>query len=184
MSADEVARQNSEIIGHARSLLRGLPEPRLRIAAYHAGDREPGGKLLVDTLYDDGHEVLLPISGERGELTWARYRGPEETAPGRLGISEPTGERFGTEALTECAVVFVPALGVTPDGVRMGKGGGYYDRTLSQLPDNGPLTVVLLYDAEITESIPTEAHDIAVAAAITPQGLISFPGNADGSPAV
>ncbi|WP_038573289.1 5-formyltetrahydrofolate cyclo-ligase [Corynebacterium doosanense] len=175
----EVDRQNSEIIAHARELLRGLPEPRLRIAAYHAGEREPGGKLLVDSLYGDGHEVLLPISGERGELTWARYQGPEATAPGRLGISEPTGERLGTDALAECAVIFVPALGVTPGGVRMGKGGGYYDRTLSQLPDNGPLTVVLLYDAEITDTIPTEAHDFGVAAAITPRGLMSFPGNQD-----
>lgn len=180
MPAEDVDRQNSAVIGHVRALLHGLPEARLRVAAYHAGDREPGGKMLVEALYDDGYEVLLPISGERGELTWARYQGPDAVVPGRLGISEPTGERLGAEALADCAVIFVPALGATPAGVRMGKGGGYYDRTLADLPDNGPLTVVLLYDAEITPSIPTEAHDMAVSVAITPRGLVSFDGNHGG----
>lgn len=178
MNEDELERQNSAIIRHVLELLRSRPEPNLQVAAYSASEREPGGAGLVPALAEAGFPILLPISGDKGQLSWAKYRGPEDTTPGRLGISEPTGERFGTEAVAANSVILVPALGVTSQGVRMGKGGGYYDRTLAELPDSGPLTVVLLFDDEITDSIPVEDHDMGVDAAITPKGLLSFPGNA------
>lgn len=177
MSAEELARQNRLIIHHALELLRARPQGPLRLAAYHAGASEPGGPELVEALREAGHDILLPLSGDNGVLRWARYQGEDSVAPGRLGIPEPTGESVSSVALADCEIIFVPALGVTSRGIRMGKGGGYYDRTLADLPDNGPLAVALLFDGEIDDSIPAEAHDFPVHAAITPKGLAHFPGN-------
>lgn len=177
MNPAERERQNRAVIDHVIALLRCRPEPDLVLAAYDAQATEPGGTGLISALADEGHELLLPVSGDDGQLFWARYLSAAHTARGRLGIAEPTGPRLGTDAVAAASVILVPALGVTSAGVRMGKGGGYYDRTLAELPDSGPLTVVLLYDGEITDSIPTEAHDMPVDAAITPRGLVSFVGN-------
>jgi 5-formyltetrahydrofolate cyclo-ligase len=66
-------------------------------------------------------------------------------------------------------VVLVPALAVDRRGRRLGRGGGYYDRTLASLA--GPAYAVV-YDDEVVEEVPVEPHDVAVAGALTPSGLV------------
>jgi len=58
---------------------------------------------------------------------------------------------------------------VSFSGVRLGRGGGSYDRALARVPDGVP-TVALLYDDEIEPDVPAEAWDVPVSAAITPSG--------------
>ena len=80
--------------------------------------------------------------------------------------------RLGVDAVREASLVIVPAVAVDRSGVRLGRGGGSYDRVLARL-DRVTLTVALLYDGELVESVPAEPHDRAVQAAITPSGGLS-----------
>ncbi|NYV75509.1 5-formyltetrahydrofolate cyclo-ligase, partial [Streptomyces sp. UH6] len=61
-------------------------------------------------------------------------------------------------------------------GMRLGRGGGSYDRVLARLAAAGatPALVVLLYDTELRDTVPTEPHDRPVTAAATPSGLHPF----------
>ena len=70
-------------------------------------------------------------------------------------------------------VVLLPGLAVDGRGLRMGRGGGSYDRALSRVPV-GTFTCVLLHDGEVLDVVPGEAHDRAVAAAVTPGRLHLF----------
>jgi 5-formyltetrahydrofolate cyclo-ligase len=58
-------------------------------------------------------------------------------------------------------------------GVRLGRGGGSYDRALSRVGPNVP-TVALLHDGELRDDVPAEPHDRPIRFAVTPSGLISL----------
>ena len=89
-------------------------------------------------------------------------------APGALGIAEPVGARFNSNVLRSCRVVIVPALGVGRDGMRLGKGAGYYDRALAGL--DVP-TVAVVYEREFVAAVPHDPHDVPVNAVITERGV-------------
>ena len=70
------------------------------------------------------------------------------------------------------SVVLVPALAVDRRGVRLGRGGGYYDRSLSLRRPDAHL-VAVVRDEEIVEEVPSEAHDVRMTHALTPrQGVV------------
>ncbi len=94
-----------------------------------------------------------------------------------MALFEPSGERLGPDAVTAADVVLLPGLAVDGRGMRLGRGGGSYDRVLARLERVGahPALVVLLYDSEVVDHVPTEAHDRPVRAAVTPSGLHRFP---------
>ncbi|MCO7197344.1 5-formyltetrahydrofolate cyclo-ligase, partial [Pseudonocardia sp. McavD-2-B] len=68
-------------------------------------------------------------------------------------------------ALASAGLVVVPALAVDRRGRRLGRGGGFYDRTLA-LAAPGALLVVPLHDGELLDDVPAEDHDVAVGAAV------------------
>ena len=138
------------------------------VAAYIGLPGEPGGHELVQRL-SVVSEVWLPISLDGGCLRWSRFTEWEHLTTGAYGILEPSGSQVSHPP---CDVVFVPALGVTPTGVRLGKGGGYYDRFLSSsdLP-----CVALVYSWEVREDIPQEPHDLSVNVIMTESELLEVP---------
>lgn len=138
--------------------------------AYVPMGTEPGSLDLVDALVAAGHEVLLPVvPAEVGPLDWALYRGPDDLGPGPLGLREPLGPRRGPTAIGFARMVLVPGLAADPRGRRLGRGGGYYDRTLDLAAAGTPL-VVVLYDEELLSEVPAEPHDRTVTGALTPGG--------------
>lgn len=140
------------------------------MAAYVSLPEEPGTRALLSALHGRGVRVLLPVLLAAGDLDWAAYEGPAALTPGRWGLLEPGGPRLGSAALAEADVVLVPGLAADRCGHRLGRGGGSYDRTLARLPPQR-LTVVLLFDEELLDHVPVEAHDVRVRAALTPSGL-------------
>jgi 5-formyltetrahydrofolate cyclo-ligase len=67
--------------------------------------------------------------------------------------------------------VIVPALAVDRRGVRLGRGGGSYDRALSRVPVGTPI-VAALYDGELLDALPADPHDVRVTGVATPAGLV------------
>lgn len=146
-----------------------------RVTAYVPVGREPGGpdlpEALVGALAAAGSEgrLLLPVLQTDLDLDWAVYRGPGSlTAAGR-GMREPAGARLGRDAIRLAELVVVPALAVDRRGVRLGRGGGSYDRALARV-DPRTLSVALLYDGELVEDLPSTGHDVPVRGVITPEG--------------
>lgn len=63
-------------------------------------------------------------------------------------------------------LVVVPALAYDPQGNRLGRGGGYYDRFLEKVRAS-VATVGLVFDQQIVDSVPVKPHDIAVDIVVT-----------------
>ncbi len=160
-----------------------LPElARARtVAAYVSVGGEPGTLALLDALRARGVRVLLPALLPDNDLDWGEYAGPDSLARvrhgGKMALFEPSGPRLGPDAVTDADVVLLPGLAVDARGMRLGRGGGSYDRVLARLERTGarPRLVVLLYDTEVVARVPAEAHDRPVHAVVTPSGVRRFP---------
>jgi 5-formyltetrahydrofolate cyclo-ligase len=147
------------------ALLQRLSTVRA-FAAYVPEETEPGYGRLPAAYTQLGARVLLPVVPPAGsELAWAVDTG--RLAPGRFGLLEPVGPRLGPTAIGTADVIVVPALAVARDGVRLGRGGGYYDRALRHArPD--AVVVALVFDDELLDELPFEPHDHRVDAVVTP----------------
>lgn len=143
------------------------------VAAYVSIGTEPGTSWLLDGLVGAGKRVVLPVLLPDGDLDWAAYAGESSLAPARYGLLEPTGRRLGVDSIGTADAVVVPGLAVSPTGLRLGRGGGSYDRALGRVPV-GTFTCVVLYDGETGLRVPAEPHDREVTAAVTPSGLTRF----------
>ncbi|WP_328904363.1 MULTISPECIES: 5-formyltetrahydrofolate cyclo-ligase [unclassified Streptomyces] len=156
----------------------GLPElaGARTVAAYVSVGREPGTRALLDALRARGVRVLLPVLLADNDLDWAAYEGAEGLAKAGRGLLEPTGERLGPDAVLEADAVLLPGLAVDARGMRLGRGGGSYDRVLARLTAAGarPALIVLLYANEVTARVPAEPHDFPVNAVVTPEGPRRF----------
>jgi 5-formyltetrahydrofolate cyclo-ligase len=156
----------------ATPLPLGLPST---VCAYWPVGAEPGSPALLDGLVRRGCRVLLPVVRPRGPLDWAEYTGPGSLRAGPIGLREPTGPLLGRAAIATAVLVLVPALAVDRHGVRLGRGGGYYDRTLPLAAPGTPL-VAIVRDDEVLASLPAQPHDVPVTAALTPgRGLLPLP---------
>jgi 5-formyltetrahydrofolate cyclo-ligase len=164
---------------------RALELPELAhartVAAYVSVGSEPGTRALLDALRARGVRVLLPALLPDNDLNWGEYAGPGSLARvqhgGKMALFEPSGARLGADAVTAADVVLLPGLAVDARGMRLGRGGGSYDRVLARLERAGahPRLVVLLYDTEVVAQVPAEAHDKPVHAVVTPSGVRRFP---------
>ena len=161
---------------HAVSdLLMTAPEVRraATVAAYVSVGREPGTGVLLDALRAAGKRVILPLLQPDNDLDWAAYTDAEGLASAGRGLLEPTGPPLGAEAIATADVVVVPGLAVDHTGLRLGRGGGSYDRALGRVPV-GTFTCVVLNDDEVLDVVPAAAHDRRVTAAVTEQRLLRF----------
>ncbi|MFD5061988.1 5-formyltetrahydrofolate cyclo-ligase [Streptomyces sp. NPDC058394] len=146
------------------------------VAAYVSVGREPGTRALLDALHARGVRVLLPVLLPDNDLDWAAYEGGDSLVPAARGLLEPDGPRLGPDAVLDADVVLLPGLAVDGRGMRLGRGGGSYDRVLARLATAGahPALVVLLYDNEVVAQVPVEPHDHPVDAVVTPAGARRF----------
>ncbi|HET9171300.1 MAG TPA: 5-formyltetrahydrofolate cyclo-ligase [Actinospica sp.] len=169
--------------------LRLLADPRLTsadtVAAYWPLGTEPDTRALIEGLLERNVRVLLPVLLADRDLDWARYDGdPDALRDGGAGTRRPPGTTLGTDVVLRADAMIVPALAVTAAGVRIGRGGGSYDRVLARIAaarEAGrptPWTCALLYEDELgtLDQDAVEAHDRAVDAACTASRLVAFGG--------
>jgi 5-formyltetrahydrofolate cyclo-ligase len=152
-----------------RDALLSLPELQMAgtVAVYYSVGFEPETRGLVFGLWKRGTYVVLPVLREDGDLDWASFEGPESMVPGPRGLLEPGESRRGVAAVARADAVLVPALAVDRAGNRLGRGGGSFDRALARVGPLVPL-IALLYDDELVDHLPAEAHDVPVRAVVRP----------------
>ncbi len=134
------------------------------IACYLATKSEPDTLSLLEALYPD-YDFLIPrmdfisCQGDLDQPSWSSYD-PILRYRGRYGIDEIDSPHLGVEAISRAHLIIVPALAVGPDGSRLGRGGGWYDRAL--VHRNPKSTIVALIGADEYRPIASYPHDIPV----------------------
>lgn len=116
-----------------------------------------------------GHALVLPRFRDRASpMEFARFTDPfgeSDLEVGPFGVLQPgiDAERLDPD------VIFVPLLGFTADGGRIGQGGGHYDRHLAAR--SGITAIGMAWDAQLVDALPLEEHDARLDAVVTPTRL-------------
>jgi 5-formyltetrahydrofolate cyclo-ligase len=170
--ARRAERTDAERAAAADALTAALL-PRLAgfgtIAAFSPEPSEPGAGRLPAAYAELDARVLLPVVPPTGrEMEWAERT--DRLLPGRYGLLEPLGPRLPPTELGEAELVVLPAVAISRDGVRLGRGGGYYDTSLACHARPDAVLVALAFDDELLDELPDEPHDRKVTAVVTPSG--------------
>lgn len=143
------------------------------VACYVARPDEPATADLLSALRDAGVQVLLPVLTR--EPDWAWFAGLDQLTPGPFGIGQPTGVRLGASALALADVIWLPGLAGTTSGVRLGTGGGWYDRALLHARPDAPRGL-LLFDDEVRDHLPQDPWDQPIDLIVTERRTITCGG--------
>lgn len=140
----------SRVLGAAPEILNA----RI-IASFQSYGDEPDTFDLHSALRSAGKQVLLPRMNPDKSLTWLL-----------------DGTEVDDALLQKIDVVIVPALAIDMRGVRLGQGGGSFDRALPNLPG---WKVALIDNISLsTADLPEDAHDVRVDAVATELGITRF----------
>jgi 5-formyltetrahydrofolate cyclo-ligase len=146
-----------------------------RIAVYAALPSELDSAPLIELAARRGCRVYLPRIDRRRRSRAMRFvelNGPLRA--NRLGIGEPEGA--ATIAARWLDLIFLPLVGFDAHGLRLGTGGGFYDRALAfrdlRRAWHKPLLVGFGYAFQQLERITAAPHDVALDAVVTDRGFI------------
>lgn len=135
------------------------------IACYASRSEEPSTDALRVALREAGAQVLLPrVEGD--DLVWCVEDPQAELQVNAWGIPEPVAPPSDLAP----AAWIIPGLAIDSDGYRLGQGGGFYDRYLADLPDDGRGPIIaVVFEHEVVPELPREDHDHPVDVVITPE---------------
>lgn len=148
---------NEATQGVCHRLVADLPVSGGPVAGFWPIGSELDVRPVLRRVADAGGVAALPVSGPKGTPLVFRVWDPAvPLVDGRFGIAEPDQTR--PEVVPR--VVLVPLLAFDRRGMRLGYGGGYYDRTLALLRQRGGVLAIGVAFAglEVTE-VPADEND-------------------------
>jgi len=143
------------------------------VAMYVSVNNEPDTLAAISALKSKGVRILLPKLGPGLSRMWAEYVDDDLVidAPGRPPA--PRGEALPSEAVEDADVIVVPALAVDPSGIRLGQGGGWYDRIL-KLNVTDKVGAVIYPWEHVTDPLPSDEQDVHVSWVLHPDEIIKI----------
>ena len=148
------------------------------IAIYLTNDGELNTQPLIEWLWSAGKTVYLPVMHpfQSGYLLFQRYQISTPMHINRFGIAEPKLDCSAICPVAQLSLICLPLVAFDDKCHRLGMGGGFYDRTLSQLsqlsPASGrlakPILLGLAHPCQQVESLPQQPWDVPLDAILTP----------------
>ena len=131
------------------------------VMAYVSLPGEPDTRLILEDAAAHGKTVLLPRCTGPDRMEALRFPGWDKMEKSRMGIPEPPES---AEETPEADLILVPCMTVSPDGVRLGHGAGYYDRFLAKRKAE---TVCLCFRQLVRDLVPAGPEDYRIGLVIT-----------------
>ena len=154
-------------------LARLFPDPVGKVAAlYHGLGSELSPLILGDWLREVGWTLALPavVDADAHRMVFRAWPPGEPLVHDKIGLRAPSANN----QVLEPDLVIAPLLAFQRDGVRLGQGGGYYDRALEALRARKPLFVLgVAYGGQQAENLPHEPHDQRLDAILTEKEYIA-----------
>jgi len=158
----------------AQAFLAAIVLPAgVAVGAYAPLKSEIDPTLLLQRLVAAGHPVGLPvIAGPAAPLSFRRWRPGQKLVSGQFGARQPGPGA----ALIDPDVLIVPLVAFDSAGYRLGRGGGFYDRTIAEMKARKPvLTIGFAFAAQHILQVPREGHDQRLDWIVTEEGALHCP---------
>jgi 5-formyltetrahydrofolate cyclo-ligase len=150
--------------------IMALIPPGAAIGLYRAAAGEAPAGSYARFFYEAGHLLALPrVSTLTSPMTFHAHTDPfdeSDLEDGPMGLRQPAGDLL--ELVPQ--VLFMPLVGFTQRGDRLGQGGGFYDRWLAAHPQT--IAIGLAWDIQQVDDLPIEEHDMPLAAIVTPTRVL------------
>lgn len=166
---DELSRRVTERVLHQPWF-----EAAAAVGVYCALKSEVPMDSVIHAAWQSGKKVAVPIRTRTcTDYQWGLINPDTGWDTGPDGVLQPA-------VCTPCVadaldVIFVPGLAFTKSGVRLGRGGGHYDRLLALSPRAVKVGMALTW--QLIEEIPVEPHDVHMHVIVTDQWLYKIPGD-------
>ena len=140
------------------------------IAGYAAVRGEADPFPLMAALANQGHPLCLPQTQDE-TLVFRSWKPGDPLVVGRFNIPEPDDK--ARERRPD--LVLVPLLAFDRHGYRLGYGGGFYDRYLSEHRAKRTIRAIgIAFAGQETEELPREETDEPLDAVVTQDRVIRF----------
>jgi 5-formyltetrahydrofolate cyclo-ligase len=162
------------IVDVARAPLTArFPDPKGKVAALYAGigAEIDARRHLAAWLIEQGWTLALPrVEGEEGRMVFRQWTPGDVLVHDEIGLNAPEPSKPALEP----DLVITPLLAFDRQGLRLGQGGGYYDRALEALRARRPVFMLGLgYVGQETHGLPVEPHDQRLDAILTESEYIA-----------
>ncbi len=128
-------------------------------------DNEVDTREFIRALLHENRQVLIPVMQPDKQLCWSNLKSLDELQPTRFGIFEPLPSNYHFSIPPKTSVCIVPGIAFSPDGHRIGYGGGCFDRYLSE--NNEIYSIGLAFSGQMAAVWIPEPHDVQVNAVLT-----------------
>lgn len=164
LDSEACARAGARIV----DVFERLPEFRdfRTFALFASMAGEPDTRPLFERIVGSGRQAFLPRCLADGRLEFVLVEDWSVLAPGRFGILEPA-ESAAPAGASSIDLFLLPGLAFDRRGARLGRGGGYYDRSLPP----GCLAWGLAFESQWISLVPNDAHDRPVDGVLTEAGF-------------
>ncbi len=170
----EYILKNSKVI--ADNLIKlDIYQQSTNIMLYVATKSEVQTQEIIESAQKDKKNIFIPliIRGSNKLFPSLVRDFEKELIRGDLGIFQPSKEFYRLCPPDILDLVIVPGVAFTVQGYRLGRGGGYYDRFLSQLKPR-TTSIALAFEIQILTEIPVEEKDTPVNYIITEKRVIKI----------
>ncbi|MBA3581593.1 MAG: 5-formyltetrahydrofolate cyclo-ligase [Gammaproteobacteria bacterium] len=141
------------------------------IGVYLAVHNEADPAAIVKNLRDNGKQLYLPIVQTPPLLRFAPWFSASPLRLNQFNIAEPVDPAGALHDAATLDLLIMPLLAFTLTGIRLGMGGGYYDRSLTQHIRGKPLLVGLAYEFQLQDTLPQRSWDVSLDFVITEQSF-------------
>jgi 5-formyltetrahydrofolate cyclo-ligase len=123
---------------------------------------------LIPHAWQEGKTVAIPKTFPHGQMSFHRYLPDTKLFFTKFGIREPvSAEKIKKEKLD---LIIVPGVAFRQDGYRIGFGGGYYDRYLTDYEGN---TASLIFPQQLNNQWETDILDKNVQKVFTSESWLN-----------
>jgi 5-formyltetrahydrofolate cyclo-ligase len=177
MQARRMAMPHAAMVSAASSVARHFSDhPILAFASSFAGYRAMRGEVDVMEIFKlmarYGKTTALPCVTPDKTLVYRRWQLGDALARHPLGMEEPLADA----PLIEPEIILVPLLAFDGEGYRLGYGGGFYDRAISESrkQKQNQKFIGVAYSLQEVDEVPTDANDQPLDGILTELGVSMF----------
>ena len=169
MPLEEIDNKSNSIV----KILLGTEEYKKakRIFTFVNANSEPITIPLIEQAWKDGKMVAVPkMTGKPHEMVFVEIKSMEELEPNKYGIREPKLTEGKVVLSDKDTIMIVPALAIDKEGYRLGYGGGYYDKYISE--NDSMANIGIAFSRQVIEKVPISENDMKLDMVITEKGRI------------
>ena len=168
LSLDEMNQKSEEILNYLSSLLEYINSATIYTFIGSLPGEIQTIMLAARALSEDKAVIVPMYHGNETPPSHSILRSINALEFSPFGILQPSPSNDIPVPIGDSDLIIAPCLAADKEGNRLGMGGGFYDKILTEVTIP---VIVMAYDFQIVQNLPKESHDVKFNILITESGV-------------